>query len=122
VQKRASIFFGPKGQALFIYFSFKGLLMVQRTLRGMREERLLVSLSRALFASLIGYNVATFFVTMELEILFLWWGLCAAAIAMAQRRLGRPLLAFTRADLFNIGMGMGAIIMLVYFISVKEWI
>lgn len=103
-----------------IYFSFKGLLMAQRALQGVKREWLLASLSRALFASLIGYNIATFFINMELEILFLWWGLCAAAAAIAQQRTGRPALAFTRADALYIGLGMAAVIMVVYLIAVKE--
>lgn len=103
-----------------IYLSFKGLLTVQRTLKDRGQETLLMSLSKALFASLVGYNIATYFVTMELDILFVWWALCAVVVTIARERLGPFPIRFSFRDAANVGMGMFVIVFSVYLLAFKE--
>ena len=64
------------------------------------------------------FAVVTFFITMELDILFLWFGLSAAAFNIARAEIGDIELKFSIKDymaVFLIIIMLGAVIHLVVF-------
>ncbi|MBI2870414.1 MAG: O-antigen ligase family protein [Candidatus Omnitrophica bacterium] len=77
-------------------------------------------LARPIFASLVGYAATTFFVTMELDAMFLWWGLGAIVLVLAQRELKLEPLKFSLPDAGRVGFGMLGILFCVYLLAVKE--
>lgn len=104
-----------------IYLSFKGLWLVTRAPPGeRRDQKLMQSLARGLMASLIGYNVVTYFVNMELEPLFLWWGLCAAAYLIGRKQFDHLVLRFTLRDAGLVFVASLAIVFSVWLAAVKE--
>jgi O-antigen ligase len=99
-----------------IYFSFKSLLYVYNMKmegKSQDDQDKMKSLSRALLVSMIGFNICTLFVTMEIDIFYLLLGLCAACINIANREYKLIELKFTFKDLRNI-TGI-IIIMLLYY-------
>lgn len=98
-----------------LYFSFKSLLYVYNMkIEDMNQkgQDSLKSLSRALLISLIGFNVCTLFVTMEIDVFYLILGLCAACINIANREYKPVELKFSFKDIRNI---IGIIIIMLAF-------
>lgn len=86
-----------------IYFTFKGLYYVYQLKPPPDGKGLLLkSLSRALLVSLIGFNVCTLFITMEIDIFYLLLGLCVAAINIINREICPIEMKFTLPDARNI--------------------
>lgn len=86
-----------------IYFSFKGLYLTQKTLKGLNKtDSSLYSTSRALLISFIGFNVCTLFITMEIDIFYAWLGLCAAVFSILNREFTQVEMIFSRRDVRNI--------------------
>lgn len=86
-----------------IYFSVKGLYQISKwkPTPGTKED-LLKSLSRALIVSMLGFNICTLFVTMDIDIFYLLLGLCAAAINIAHREIKPVRMRFTFKDVRNV--------------------
>lgn len=104
-----------------MYLSAKGVLLVRRaSLTGAANFRLLGNLSSAIFLSIIGFNVATFFITADLDILFVWIGLCACAVNIARKDIPGFSFKLTFKDVFMSGVMSIAMITLIYLIAVKE--
>lgn len=79
------------------------------------------SLGRMMTATLVGYATATFFVVMELELLYFFLGLYAAVYLVARREADDfPLLEFTWKDTAVILAAMAVVIIVVWLIAVKE--
>lgn len=86
-----------------VYFSFKGLFFIYKTTPspGTREYAL-KSLSQALLVSMVGFNICTLFITMEIDIFYLLLGLCAAAFNVMSREIKPMQMKFTLKDARNI--------------------
>jgi len=102
------------------YLSLKGCYLIYRQAVTTWEQALLVSLARALLTTLIGFSAATFFITMELDILFVLWGLCSALIVEGLRRFPTLSFSLTWRDGSIVLGGGTAMIALVYVIAVIE--
>ena len=103
-----------------LYYTHKGLYLIFRRGNKGQERNDLQSMARGLFFAQLGFAVATFFVTMELDLLYAWWGLSAATINVARDGLPEEALTFNRKDLRNIlGLTLGVLI-LVYFMAVRR--
>lgn len=86
-----------------IYVSFCSLYRIQKDAGGPSwRETMLRSAARALMISLIGFNVCTLFVTMDIDIFYLLLGLCAAAINVMHSRVRPVRLGFGFKDVRNI--------------------
>lgn len=81
-----------------------------------RQTREDVSLGRALLLSLIGFSAATFFVTMELEILVTLWGMCTAMLLSVQKTC--PEIRPGKIDFIMIGGLQIIIIGMVYLAAI----
>jgi len=96
-----------------IYFSFKGLYWVYKlkTVPGTNEETF-KSLARALLVSMLGFNICTLFITMNIDLFYLLIGLCAAAINIMNKEIKPIQMSFTFKDLIGIS---GSITVLLLF-------
>lgn len=103
-----------------IYLSLKGLYIIIKNRTYEKSNPILVSLSRGLFVSMIGYAITTFFVTMELDILFAWFGLCAVAINIAQSEIKDLRLRFSLMDAGIVFSGALGVLFVLYLIALKE--
>lgn len=103
-----------------IYLSFKGLFVAQRALVKTKENVDILSIIRAIFISLIGFNIVTFFVNMEMDPLFIWLGLSAAAINIVRHKVNDISLKFSLKDIRNIFLIMIGIGFIIYLVAVKD--
>jgi len=95
------------------YFIFKKTAVI-----GAESE--LRSLSRMLLFTLAGFAVATMFVIMEHDILYILWALCVGLYLIAKKTISGFNLSFCRRDWFTVG-SMGIMyIMFVWLVAVKE--
>ena len=70
---------------------------------------------------IIGYCACTFFVVMELDLLYFLLGLAVASFIAARREYdGLPVIKITRKDIYIIFSGMVSIIFVVWLAAVKE--
>jgi putative inorganic carbon (hco3(-)) transporter len=84
-----------------IYFSFRCLHIAGKLASGLSPP--LESLRRAVFAGLVGYLVASMFISTDFEPLYMLMGLCAAVLRIARQETGMILeLGFTMRDAFII--------------------
>ena len=68
-----------------------------------------------------GYCLVTFFVVMELDILYFVLGLCTAMYCIARREApALPALRLTRWDVSVVCGASGAILVVIWLISVKS--
>ncbi|MFA5145951.1 MAG: O-antigen ligase family protein [Candidatus Omnitrophota bacterium] len=103
-----------------IYLSLKWLRIVSKNSLEKIKDKKLISLSEALFSSMVGYVVTTYFITMELAILFLWFGLCAATINIARGETGNGFFRFSFKDIGIVCVTMVAIVFSIYLVAIKE--
>lgn len=102
-----------------LWFSFKGNMILSDPKYGVDPK--LVSLGRMMMATLIGYAAATFFVVMELDLLYFFLGLSASVYLVAAREhAALPRLQLTRSDAQIIIGGMVALIGMIWLAAVKE--
>ena len=103
------------------YLCLKGCFLVHR--QAIEEQKTaLISLSRAMFLAIIGFSAVTFFITMELDILYVLWGLCSVVIIEGRRQwpeLSRYLV-MTKKDLFVVVCGGVGIIGAIYALAILE--
>jgi len=95
---------GFVGLFLFIgimYSSFKGLFHLQKSdySKTMKEWPELKSLCQALLAGLVAFNVTTFFITMNLDLLYVWWALCAVPLVIIRKNNGIAFPGFNKKDM-----------------------
>lgn len=103
----------------FLWFCWKGGTVIKSNAASLSPG--VASFGRMVSAMLVGYCICTFFVVMELDLLYFIMGLCMA-IYLVARRENESLERFqhTKADLRMILMGMGAIIFAVWLAAVKQ--
>jgi len=102
-----------------LWFCFRGCLLVAEFSR--TSQPALASFARMMTTVLVGYMAATFFVVMELDLLYFVLGLSAAVYLVARKENPAiPPLRFTRFDLAVIVGGMFVIIALVWLVAVTE--
>jgi len=101
-----------------VYFSAKGTFL--RYLGEIRERGSMadISINRVLFVTLMGFNAATFFVTMQLDMLYVVWALCGAAVVMSGDI--KKYLDYGWKDAVNILFICFIIHYAIYLIAVKE--
>ena len=102
------------------YLSLKGCYRVYRQEAKTREQAMLVSLARAMFIALIGFSSATFFITMELDILFVLWGCAAAIIVEGLKQFPENPFSLTMKDCRSIVCGGAGILGIIYLVAVLE--
>lgn len=100
------------------YFSLKGLYQIQANKSENEAQLCVISLARAMLTAMIGFGVATFFVSMELDILFVLWGLCSAIILLGNGIIPNLEFKISKLDLVAVSGGMVGILGLVYYIVV----
>jgi len=103
-----------------IYMSIKGTVLVCRSISRPGATPMLVNLSNAMFLCMIGFNAATFFITVDLDILFAWIGICACIINIARKEIEGFSFKLTFKDMAMIGLFSIGMIFLLYLISIKE--
>jgi putative inorganic carbon (hco3(-)) transporter len=102
-----------------LWFSFKGNYILSDEKYNLPPGTRAVG--RMLTAALVGYVTTTFFVVMELDLLFFVLGLCAASYLVARRQCPDiPKMQFTRLDLLIILSGMFAVLVVIWLAAVKH--
>ncbi len=113
---------GLPGYFVFIalmWFSFVGTWRLAQERHDLPEP--LRQSGRALQSMLVGYAACTFFVVMELDLLYLVFGLCAAAYLIGQKNCETlPPSRMTNLDVKMIVGGMGLIYFAIWLAAVKE--
>lgn len=102
-----------------VWFSFKGNFMLKNPRFGASPR--IAAYGRMMTASLVGYSAVTFFVVMELDLLYFIFGLCAAVYLVARRECAElPSLSFTVKDLAIVIGTMSGIIFMIWLAAVKR--
>lgn len=101
-----------------LYFSIKGALLSHRRHIELGHDPSDYSFSRAIMISLCAFALSTFFVTMQLEILFTLMGLCGATVILTDGVLKNFKAGWK--DMVAIGAICASIYIAVWLIAVKE--
>lgn len=113
---------GLVGFSLFIavlWFCFRGCYLVAKPDSG--SSAAMTSAARMAMSAMVGFAAATFFVVMELDLLYFVLGLSAAVYLVARRENPNlPVLGFTRFDLIFIGGGVVGLISLIWLAAVTQ--
>lgn len=105
--------------SLLLWYSFKGNKMVSEPQYHPSAE--VAAHARIMTTMLVGYLAVTFFVVMELDLLYLVLGLCAASYLVARRNIPElPQLALTRRDFMITGIGMVIVLVMIWLAAVKQ--
>lgn len=102
-----------------MYLSFKGLFIAYHTFRT-KEDFKMMSLIRALFISLVGFNVVTLFVNMEHDPLFVWLGLCATTMNIAHQGKNKSSLRFSMKDAIFVFFIVIVVTIGIYIAAIKN--
>lgn len=103
-----------------IYLSFKALYIVRRSNFNTNKNNILLNLTRPLLVSMVGFNVVTLFITMELDILFIWLGLCAVALNIARREIGGISFKFSMKDAIAVFFIIIVITLTIYIVAIRD--
>lgn len=113
---------GLVGFSLFIailWFCFRGCYLVAKPDSG--SSPAMTSAARMAMSAIVGFAAATFFVVMELDLLYFVLGLSAAVYLVARRENPNlPALSFTRFDRMVIGGGVVGLIVLIWLAAVMQ--
>jgi putative inorganic carbon (hco3(-)) transporter len=102
-----------------LWFCFKGNYLL--TSAKYEVEPKIAAIARMMNATLVGYCAVTFFVVMELDILYFFFGLWTAVYLNAKRRQPNlPHLGFTRNDTATICGTMIVILCMIWLAAVKQ--
>ncbi len=102
-----------------LWFSFKGNMILSGPKYGVDPE--FASLGRMMTATIIGYAAVTFFVVMELDLLYFFFGLSASVYLVAARQHSAlPRMEMTKRDAQIIAGGMVLLIGFIWLAAVKE--
>lgn len=85
-----------------VYFAFKGLWYSYTNLLLSNSKSDLVATSRALLVSLIGFNIATLFITMEIDIFYLLLALCAVNTSLVHKSAPNLKVIYSKKDFYSI--------------------
>lgn len=103
----------------FMWFSFVGTWRLAQEKYDLPEK--LRQSGRALQSMLVGYAACTFFVVMEHDLLYLLFGLCAAAYMIGQKECeDLPPSKMTMFDFKMVIVGMATIYFAIWLAAVKE--
>lgn len=102
------------------YLSIKGAYIVHKHSRNIEAKSELSSLSRAAIVSAIGFFAATFFVMMELELLYVIWALCAVTFLTARDQMKDIKLRFNLLDAACVCIMTIGMIMTIWLIAEKH--
>jgi len=102
-----------------LWFTFKGNYILIKNTKELDPE--IVSLAWMLITALVTYSAATFFVVMELDLLYFTIGLATAVYLVGVREIKeKPRIRYTRQDLLIIGGSMSGIIFMIWVAAVLE--
>lgn len=102
-----------------LWFSFKGNMMLSDPKYEVDPK--FVSLGRMMTATIVGYAAVTFFVVMELDLLYFMFGVSASVYLVASRQHSAlPRIEMTKRDVQIITGGMVLLIGLIWLAAVKE--
>lgn len=105
--------------SLLLWYSFKGNKMVSEPQYHPPPE--IAAHARIMTTMLVGYLAVTFFVVMELDLLYFVLGLCAASYLVARRNIPElPQLALTRHDFMVTSIGMVIVLVMIWLAAVKQ--
>jgi putative inorganic carbon (hco3(-)) transporter len=113
---------GLTGFFLFIcilWFSFKGVYRVGYCSPDKVSE--LSALGRSLWCALVGFSVSTFFVVMELDLYYWLLGLAVASYLVGRRRWHLEDMVLGWKDAAMVAALMAGIIIVVWFVAVKQF-
>lgn len=105
---------------LLMYLSIKGLYSILRSKAASRQNILISNLAGSILTAIIGFNIMTYFVTMDLDFLFICLGLCAATLKIAKAEVGDIRFKVSIVDMGLVFCVMCAIVFSIYLIAVKE--
>lgn len=116
---------GVSGLFLFLgimYCSFKGLFLLQKMdySESVKEWPELKALCQTLLAGLAAFNITTFFITMNLDILYIWWALCAVPLVITRKNSGKQVLNFGIKDMAMVAGMMVFTLAGIWVIAVKN--
>jgi O-antigen ligase len=102
-----------------LWFSFKGNMMLSDPKYAVDPR--FAALGHMMTAAIVGYSAATFFVVMELDLLYFLLALCSSVYLVAAREHeSLPVLQMTRRDVLIITGGMFGLIVMIWLAAVKE--
>jgi hypothetical protein len=102
-----------------LWFSFKGNWQLSDP-KYVADPKL-NALGRMMSAGIVGFCAATFFVVMELDLIYFFLALCAATYLVAARENeSLPRLHMSRNDFLIIVGGMFGLIVMIWLAAVKE--
>lgn len=102
-----------------LWFSFKGAQILSDKRHAASPQ--LAAHGRMISSVLVGYVATTFFVVMELDLLYFVLGLSAAVYLAARRENPLlPKLEYTKKDLMMVGAGMAGVLVMIWLAAVKH--
>lgn len=102
-----------------LWFCFRGCFLVAK--QDVGTSPALASAARMAMSAIVGFAAATFFVVMELDLLYFLLGLAAAVYLVGRRENpALPPLTFSGFDLKIIGASVVGLIVLVWLAAVTE--
>ncbi|MBI4845997.1 MAG: O-antigen ligase family protein [Candidatus Omnitrophica bacterium] len=117
---------GFTGLFLFIsimYISLKGLrkvYLISKDKQIIEKEPGLADIAKTIGIALIVFNVCTFFVTMELEILYILLAFCFAPLVIVKKYSADFKLTFDIKDFFIVSIAMVVLVSIVAVIAIKN--
>ena len=103
-----------------VYLTLKSMYSVYKNTASVARTSEYHYLSRVVFITLAGFYIATFFVVMELELLYLLWGICVAVYLSARQENKNIKMTFNARDFGFVTAGSMFIAFAVWLIAVKE--
>jgi O-antigen ligase len=100
-----------------VYLSLKGAYI---TYKNADRNSELSRQSRIVLTTAIGFYLATVFVVMELEILYMIWALCASVFLQAKWSDYRIKLDFKLKDLVTVALASGMFLIFIWLVAEKE--
>jgi putative inorganic carbon (hco3(-)) transporter len=102
-----------------LWFCFKGNYMLNMPKYEVSPR--IAAQGRMMNAALVGYAAVTFFVVMELDMLFYFFGLWTAVYLNGRRQHANlPQLTYTKTDLYVVLGGMAALLFMIWLAAVKQ--
>jgi putative inorganic carbon (hco3(-)) transporter len=102
-----------------IWFCFKGNYLL--TSKRYAVSPTIAAQGRMMNATLVGYSATTFFVVMELDLLYFFFGLWTAVYLNARRQHRElPALIYGKLDLIFVGCAMLGLLFMIWLAAVKQ--
>ncbi|MFH2138134.1 MAG: O-antigen ligase family protein [Candidatus Omnitrophota bacterium] len=103
-----------------VYLSLKGCLIAYRALRNDVKNEEITTLALIVFTASAAFFMATFFVIMEHDLLFIILALCANVFLIAKEQINENITLLSQKDWVKIIFSFVFVIVLIWLIAVKE--